>query len=153
MYNAQVSSKICQELETHFTEARQTANNDACPTRAFAQLVQNLNKKRETNKWVPQGDQNQKKQHYTNFRPRVSDWRSNGHASTCSLSHSEREIDCNTPVESPTMFLLPFKYRFLLRSTLRSGIGCVRMIPSQSVFRNTAVTFILCSDFMILVLN
>ena len=94
MYNAQVSSTICQECEICFTEALQT---DACnkvtsPTRAFAKLDLHLSKKEVTKQVGAAKRQDKKNKDCTNFRPRISDWRSNGHA-FCVLSFKPRIRD------------------------------------------------------------
>ena len=120
-----------------FTETPQTANNDACNkvtsrTRAFAKLTQHLNRKKKTKINGSRKEDNQNKGlHKTSFHKSQTDDRM-VMFSACSPSTQKKRLTA--------VILLPFKFKFLSGTIHKTGIGCVRMIPSHSIFRNTAVT-------------
>ena len=142
-------ARYASNVKLVLTETPQTANNDACnrvtsPTRASAKTDSTFEQEGNyKNKWVPQRRQPKRGLHKTSFHKSQTDDRM-VMLSACSPSTQKKRL---------TVILLPFTFKFLLRTLHRTSIGSVRMKPSHSVFRNTVVTFLVCSNFRVLVLH
>ena len=124
VYSAQVSSTICQECETCFTEEPQTTNDEACNkshTRKLTKETHSCVRKKKTQKL----SSIQQKKYYT-IRHKFSQQKPR-----LKLDYTSRFVDSHN--RSSCSFM------FFSQSRFRTRVGCANTRYSRSVFRNTYV--------------